>query len=245
MQEQSPEAKHVTFKLDLRIIIAVLLVALVAVLFLWRPWDTKSSDRVIEVSGQATVTAVPDQFIFSPSYQFKNSDKQVAIDAAARKSSELVAGLKELGVAEQDIKTSTSSYDLPLRNGSADETTYTLGLNVTVDGQELAQKVQDYLITTSPVGSVTPQPYFSDEKQKELEAQARDIAIEDARAKAEQTAKNLGFKVGKVQKVSDGSAFGAPGSPELMTAQDTAQKLSLHPGENEITYTMQVSFYLK
>lgn len=245
MQEQSPQAKHMTFKLDLRMVIALLVVVIIAMLILWRPWDTASSDRVIEVNGQASISAVPDQFVFSPSYPFKNSDKQAAIDAADRKSNELVAGLKNLGVAEKDIKTSTGSYDLPLRGGVSDETTYTLGLTVTVDGQELAQKVQDYLATTSPTGSVSPQPYFSDQKQKELEAEARDMAVEDARSKAEQAAQNLGFRVGKVKKVSDGFAFGIASSPELAVTSDSTQKLSLHPGENEVTYTMNITFYLK
>jgi len=34
--------------------------------------------------------------------------------------------------------------------------------------KDLAQKVQDYLLTTNPKGSVTPYPSFSTAKQKEL-----------------------------------------------------------------------------
>lgn len=240
---QGKTSKQVT--LDLRVVIAVLLIAILVMLFLWRPWQTTSNDRVIEINGQATVTATPDQFVFTPSYQIKNTDKQKAITEAEQKGEQIVAELKKLGVPEQKIKTSTSSYDLPLRDGVTDETTYTLGLTVTVDNQELAQKVQDYLASTSPVGSVSPQSYFSDDKKKELESQAREIAIEDAREKAEQAAEDLGFSVGKVKKVSDGFAFGVSGSPELTIAQDTTPKLSLHSGENEVTYTMYVSFYLR
>lgn len=241
--EKTSKAKHVT--IDTRFILAFLVAAILIMLALWRPWEATSSDRVIEVNGKATVSATPDQFVFSPSYQFKNTDKQKAITEAEQESEKVVAELKKLGVPEQSIKTNTSSYDLPLRDGVTDETTYTLGLTVTVDSQELAQQVQDYLASTSPVGSVSPQSYFSDAKQKELEAQAREVAIEDAREKANQTAEDLGFKVGKVKKVSDGFAFGVAGSPELLVAQDATQKLSLHPGENEVTYTMHISFYLK
>ncbi len=54
------------------------------------------------------------------------------------------------------------------------------------------------MVTTAPTGQVSPRPNFSDAKRKELESKARDEATKDARAKADQSARNLGFKVGKI-----------------------------------------------
>ena len=106
------------------------------------------------------------------------------------------------------------------------------------------------MITTSPVGTISPQADFSNSKRKELESQARDEATKDARAKAEQSAKNLGFKVDKVKSVEDGVGFrgiypvvdGASGADLTIEPQS---KLAVQPGENKINYTVTVTYFLK
>jgi uncharacterized protein YggE len=121
-----------------------------------------------------------------------------------------------------------------------------LQLTVTVNSRETAQKVQDYLINTGPTGSISPYPTFSDTKRKELESQARDEATKDARAKADQLAKNLGFSVGKVKSIEDQSGFGDIIPLDATIQPDSASRSSLavQPGENEITYTVRVIYYL-
>jgi uncharacterized protein len=237
--------------LDLRWVAGALLIIIVVLLALWRPWQgTASEDQTIQVTGETTVTAVPDEFVFYPTYQFKASDNAAALTALAKKSDEVTAKLKELGVPENKIKTNSSGYGTSLMptGGGSDKTTYTLQLTVTVDNQELAQKVQDYLLTTEPTGSVSPQPTFSDTKQRELEAEARDKATVDARAKAEQSAKNLGFRLGKVKSVNDGDSYwttplgGRAASSDLATSSNN---LGLYPGENELPYSVTVIYYIR
>jgi uncharacterized protein YggE len=119
-----------------------------------------------------------------------------------------------------------------------------------VANRELAQKVQDYLVSTSPTGQISPQTGFSTTKQKQLESKARDDATKDARAKADQSAKNLGFKVAKVKSIQDGTNFGgitpmmlkdsAAGSSEAITSS-----LAVQPGQNDLTYSVTVIYYIK
>jgi uncharacterized protein YggE len=120
-------------------------------------------------------------------------------------------------------------------------------LTITVNDKALTQKVQDYLVTTSPTGSVSPQTTFSEAKRKELESKARDEATKDARSKAEQSAKNLGFKIGKVKSVEDGSGFGGIVLREglTMASDSKATSLSVQPGENDLHYTVTVTYYLR
>lgn len=252
-ESQPNESKvKLNVSLDYRIISVVLLAVVLVMLFLWMPWSANTtSDRTVEVSGETTVKATPDEFVFYPAYQVENADKQTALDELTKKSEDVVAKLKELGVAESAIKTNTSGYDYPAYFGEDRNTaTYTLQLTVTLSDQKLAQKVQDYLVTTSPTGSVSPQFGFSDSKQKQLESQARDAATKEARAKAEQMGKNLGFKVGKVKAVSDGTSFsGGPIVPlearGMSVAEDKASSLAIQPGENELPYTVTVVYYIK
>ncbi len=239
--------------LDLRLIIVVLLAIIVGMAVVWKPWiSTGADDRTVQVTGEATITAAPDEYVFYPNYPFKNADKDAALAELTKKSDEVVAQLKTLGVADNKIKTDSSGYDFPVYYETTDkEATYTLQLTVTVDNHELAQKVQDYLITTTPSGAVSPQANFSDSKRKELENKARDEATKDARAKADQSAKNLGFKVGKVKSLSDGSGFGGiiplGVEPSLSVAKDTAssRELSIQPGENDLNYSVTVVYFIR
>lgn len=251
-----------TFTFDYRFVVAALLAVILVMIVLWRPWEFRAAAdaRTVTVSGQAKLTAAPDEFLFMPNYEVKGQEKDVALKELSAKSDEIVKKLKELGVADSKIKTSTDGYDSPIYgidgSGSTDiaprapeETTptYTLRMTVTVNDKALAQKVQDYLVTTTPTGAVSPQVTFSENKRKELESKARDIATKEARAKAEQSAKNLGFSVGPVKSVNDDAGFGVyPGAGREFAVDEAEQtKLGLQPGENDLSYQVTVIYYLK
>lgn len=249
----SPKPTNVSFSLDLRYVTLALCVIIVIMLALWRPWSDKTTGtRTVEVTGQATITAKPDEFVFLPSYEFKNVDKAVALADMTKKSDELTAKLKSLGVADNKIETNSSGYDYPVFYDDNKNATYTLSLTVTVNDLELAQKVQDYLISTSPTGSVTPQADFSDKKRSQLESQARDEATKDARSKADQMAKNLGFKLGKVKMIDDSNGFDGGiitpltserGASDASTENSTS--LKVQPGENDLDYSLAVTYFIK
>jgi uncharacterized protein len=243
--------QRVQVSLDFRWVSLVLAVVLVGMLLIWKPWSGRStSDRTIEVRGESIITAKPDEFVFYPSYEFKNSDTSVALADLSKKSNDIVAKLKELGVQDKHIKTSSSGYDYPVyKEPDSDEATYTLQLTVTITDLTMAQKVQDYLVSTGPMGSVSPQATFSDKKRKQLESQARDLAAKDARVKADQMAKNIGFKVGKVKSINEDQGFSimpveARGLAAL-DAKSTAPPLTVQPGENELPYSVTVTYYIR
>ncbi|HZM64660.1 MAG TPA: SIMPL domain-containing protein [Candidatus Saccharimonadales bacterium] len=244
-----PNHQH-KLTLDFRWVAAALFLIIAIMIMLWQPWLGPQSDtRTIEVTGDATITATPDEFVFYPTYQFENSNKSTALTALSSKSGEIVAQLKTLGVPENKIKTSSTGYDLPAATKTQDVTTYTLQLTITVAEQELAEKVQNYLLTTAPTGSVSPQPTFSESKRKELEKTGRDAAVNDAKAKAIATAKNLGFHLGRVKTVSDGSGFGyVPYESKITTPTDnsaTQPQLNLYPGENSLPYRVTVTYFVR
>ena len=236
---------------DYRIISLMLLAAIILMLLMWKPWaSTKTTDRTVQVTGQATISARPDQFVFYPTYEFTNTNKQAALDALTAKSADIVAGLKKLGVADKDIKTNANGSNWYYPVYSDGKSTYSLSLTVTVNSDSLAQKVQDYLISTTPSGSVSPQAGFSDKKRKEIEDQGRDQASKDARKKAEQSAKNLGFRLTAVKSVNDGTGFGGYPVPlydgkSAMATDSVSPSLILQPGQNDLAYTVTVTYYIK
>lgn len=245
-------SQSINLKADLRIVCLVLLAVITAMFLIWKPWASAgASDRTVEVTGETKLTAKPDEFVFYPMYQFKNADKEAALAELSSKSDEVTAKLQSLGVAENKIKTSSSGYDYPIAvDMNEDEATYSLQFTITVADLDEAQKVQDYLVTTSPTGSVSPQAGFSDKKRKDLENRAREEATKDARKKVEQMANNLDFKIGKVKSISDGSGFGdvipyAARGTTAMAAEDAKSSLSVQPGENDFNYSVTVTYFIK
>lgn len=257
MSDNAAQSSKLKLSLDLRFVSLALLLVIAAMLLIWKPWSGPAGTRTVEVTGDATVTAKPDEFVFSPAYEFKNADKAAALAALSQKSDEIVAKLKSLGVDDSKIKTNSSGYDMPTYYDGTDtkDATYTLQLTVTTSSIALTQKVQDYLVTTSPTGGVSPQADFSDKKRKSLESQARDEATKDARSKGDQMAKNLGFSLGKVKAVDDSAGFGgifpmSASRGSALMAQDSASSnaassYTVQPGENDLNYNVTVTYFIR
>jgi uncharacterized protein YggE len=257
--EAQPPVKNssIRLSLNLKYVCLALLLVIIAMLAIWRPWSATAQDnnRVVKVTGEAKLKATPDEFVFNPSYEFKNADKNVALAEMTKKSEELVKKIKELGISDSNIKSNSSGYEgaIYYYNPDSKQSTYNLQLTVTVGTKELAQKVQDYLVTTSPTGAVSPQASFSDSKRKELEQKARDEATKEARTKAEQSAKNLGFKIGNVKSIDDAGGFenGGCGLGGLCAAASMAvsdaktSQLAVQPGQDELNYSVTVEYYIK
>lgn len=250
-----------TLKLDLRFLVGVLALVILGMLFVWQPWDGTGS-RTVVVSGEATVTGVPDEFTFYPSYQVTATTSAKAISGVSVKGNAVAAKLMKLGVAESKIKTdvSTSNDDgriIPMSDSSEPDSsipgsstiTATFAVTATVNDSKLAQKVSDYLTTTSPLYGVSPQSGFTTETRKKLETEARGKALADAKDRADQTVTTLGAKLGKVIEVSEPN-WGGP----IMMEGDTSSmsKGSVAPttprllfGEQEVTYSVSVTYRLK
>lgn len=235
----------------------ILLAAVVVTLVLWEPWNPqiKASDRTITVTGNATITAVPDEYVFSPSYDFSDTNQQVALKNFTTESDQIVAQLEKLGVASSAIQTDSSSDTggvyMPVVTNNDGNTDYTLNLTVTIDNATLAQKVQNYLLTTNPTGQISPSEDFSTATQNSLDDQARNQAEQDARSKADQSAKNLGFRIAAVKSVQDGTLFNPiyPLTPGVNSTIDSgpaaaAPSLNLQPGKNTLNYSVTVVYYI-
>ena len=239
----------VTVSLNLWWLVGLLLLVIVGMIALWRPWQNAAvGSRKVTVRGASTIKAVPDEYTFNSTWEFKGNDKATELQSATAKSAEVVAELKKLGVADKDIETNAGGWDgYYYYNSEQSIHTYDLGISATVSSRDLAQKVQDYLVTTTPTGQISPQATFSKTLQKKLEQQGRNEAMKDARAKADEMAKNLGFKVGKVVTITDDEAADAiypmlsQGSALNTTAAQSAE-LSVQSGQEEVNYTIQVVY---
>lgn len=232
---------------------AVFFVAIVAMLFIWKPWNnTSAAVRKIMVSGEATIKAIPDEYMLSPYFEFTDADRAKATEALSSQSTAISAKLKEIGVKDEQIKSNTSGYDrfygyiLPTDSSA---NTLQLSYTITVNDKDTAQKVQDYMLTLKPKGQISPQAQFSESKKKELQDQARTKAIDDAKSNAQKTASQLGAKVGKVITISDASGGGWPIAYGMSVAEAkadaSASSVPVQVGQNDFSFMVSVEYELR
>ena len=250
--------KALTLKFDLKtILIITLLVAIGAMTFMWRPWEGSKATRTVSVVGEAEVQATPDEFLFTPYYERKGDDAtklKTELDSFGNK---LIEEVQKFGIAKDNITLTSSNYGqatdavAPAMPGGKPATpesqpTVTLSITIKAPNKELAQKVQNYLGSTDAKGQLTSQAVFSKEKRKELEAQARNKAIEDAKTKAETMARQLNVSIGKVKEVKDSSRSGIifPMSTEGV-ASDSKTSLPVTPGKDTVSISLEIVFELK
>ncbi len=233
----------------------LLLVAIFGLLLWSQPWDSSSSSaatRTITVSGEATISAEPDEFRFSPYFEEVGTDQDALKESLTAQANTAIDKLKELGVAEKDIRLDVSSYDNWYWD-VGDEGRLSASITVTVQQGELVQEVQDYLLTTNAKGQLTPQASFSKNARKTLDAQAIEEASNDARTKAEAQAKLFDAELGDVIKVNQrqDSIFGFPEPAITLEASDRDASSSLPsslpvlPGEQDYSQTVTVVYELQ
>jgi uncharacterized protein YggE len=195
----------------------------------------------LRFSGFGSVTVQPDTaeiYVSTVSTAKASAD---ALDAASKKMTKVQARLKELGVAQADMTTSNSStyQDFDTKRWRAE-----LSLSVKVRKIDDAGKL---LTAANAAGADgVGGPSFSVDDSRAAYATALRKAIEDARAKAEAAAAQMGVKVGGVVSVDDQGGAG----PQPMFAESAkasadsagAVPVPISTGTQEIGATVTVVF---
>ena len=73
--------------------------------------NDRHNQQTVKVTGEATLQATPDQAIITLGVQTENVDPKLAQQENAQTISEIITVLKELGIAETNIKTSDYRID--------------------------------------------------------------------------------------------------------------------------------------
>lgn len=250
------KTQKLTFSINPLVVIIILVLIIVGMIAVWQPWQGSKTERTIAITGQGEVRATPDEFTFSPYFERTGGDAAKQKDELAKFGNTLLDEVTKRGVSKDDIVLNSNNYassgattpSYPGKPTVPTQETVSLHVTIKTTSKDVAQKVQNYLATTDAKGTLTSQPSFSKQKQKQLEADARQKATEDARQKAEKTAADLGANVGKVVKVSDKSQGGIiplmSGATRDIAAPEAAS-LPVTPGKEDITLNLEVTFELR
>jgi uncharacterized protein YggE len=192
-------------------------------------------------SGDATVSKKPDSASLSVGVESRQSTASAAQSDLANKAAKLIGRAKALGIADKDLNTSGYSvgpyYAPGAQTISGYQASEQLQLNWhTVDtvGKALDALVQEGGATNVSVSFGLADP-------KAAQAEARTLAIADARSRAQAMAGAAGVKLGQVMRVSDLTASGYPSAGSAINAAAPAAS-QLPVGELNVTVTVEVDF---
>jgi hypothetical protein len=161
----------------------------------------------IAISGEGKVTGIPDVATIDVGLLTEKPDVQSAQIENTTKMNKLIATLKNLGVANNDIQTSDYNiypqYDYT--NGKQVLQGYQVSQSVTVKIRNL-DKVGDILAAAGQGGANQVSGLsFSIDDPEALKQEARVKALENAKTKAEALAKVAGVGLGKIVSFSESS----------------------------------------
>ncbi len=163
-----------------------------------------TSERYIRVSGSGEVAVVPDIAYINIGVHSEAEDVTSALEANNTQAAELTEALKAEGIEEKDIQTANfnvypqTRYD---NMGQPVGTSYVVDNTVYVTVRDLAN-LGKMLDTAISAGANNIYGISFDIADKEtVLAQARELAIKDAEAKAQSVAEVAGVKLGQILSI--------------------------------------------
>ena len=237
-------------KLNSNILWPIIILLVVFGAFYFKPWQQRQQ-QTISVSAEGKAEAVPTIAKISVTIATTNPDLDQARSQNEQKVSTVVSKLKELGIAEKDIKTQSisagPSYEVqiyPLRKPTTNQVSATLA--ITIRDFKKADTVIAILTENGATNFYGPNLTVDDQTLEAAKSRAREDAVEKAKAKAQELAKFSGRKLGKVVNIKEQGDFRLPQPIFAQGGAELAQKMSqIQPGQNEVSINLEVDFSLK
>lgn len=208
-------------------------------------------EHTIAVTGSGKVTVIPDMATIRLGVAIEKPTAKAARQAAAAAMTAIVAAIRKLGVADKDIATAMVSlaptYNYPT-NGAPTVRGYQLSNSITVTVHDLSI-LGDVLDNSVAAGATSVDGVSFDVADRTAaEAQAREAAVKDAKAKADTYAKGLGVAITGVASVSEQVStpvwYGANLGAAVPAAGDKSTPTPVMPGSTDVQISVQVSFLI-
>ncbi len=223
---------------------------------------TTAQPAPFTVTAEGKVVAKPDTAQVILGVQTTGNSVKGAQDQANKVINDVTAAIKQLGVADKDIKTTNYSVypdeqldvtvpepptvlkpHLILPPTPRKITKYRVNVNlmVTVHDFDKLNQIIDAATTNgaNQIGGIN----FTVDKIDQYQSQARKIAIDNAKVKATEIAKEAGITLVRIINVSEGYSNNYP-QPMMgaVTAEKTTTPTQIEPGSSEITSSVTLSY---
>jgi hypothetical protein len=214
----------------------------------------------ITVEGTGEATSIPDVARVTFSVTESATTVAAAQEAATAKTDTALDAMKGLGIEEEDLKTLSYNvypqyeYQAPCYSGVCPPTRAPR-----ITGYEVSQTVEVTIRDTAKAGDVLQAlgttevqnisgPNFTVDDTDSVKAEAREVAIAEAKEKAKMLAKELGVSLGKVVSYYENQpgypmydSYGYGGAEMAMGAKAP----SLPTGEQETSVTVSITYEIR
>lgn len=205
--------------------------------------------NAIHVSGEGRVAAEPDMAEVTIGVETRSVTAQRAVNQNSVDMNAVMEALASLGIADEDIQTVEFSIR-PEVDFREDRGTRVVGYIVTNSVRVKIRDIQqagDVLDAATSAGA--NQIYgiaFTVEDPRPIQEQARSLAVEAGREKAEALAEAAGVRLGRLLSLSE-IDFGGPVFVEraVPAAEAVGGGISVEPGQLEITIQVQMSYAIE
>ncbi|WP_421578985.1 SIMPL domain-containing protein [Shinella sp. M31] len=217
--------------------------------------SAKPREATIVVTGEGSAEVAPDMALIDLGVVKDAKTAREALDANNKAMAEILAALKEAGIAERDLQTSgfmiNPQYQYPQSSTGENPPPVLTGFQVTntvtLRVRDLSKlgEIMDKAVTlgANQGGGIR----FTNDKPETAVSAARKKAVENAMAKAKELTDAAGVGLGRVLEISETSYRAEPMPMMRAMAKDYAAEggaVPLATGENSYSVVVNVTFAL-
>jgi uncharacterized protein len=215
------------------------------------PIQQNISGTRLDIQAQGETRVVPDIAVISAGVVTQAADAQTAMRENATRMNKVIAALKQAGVADKDIQTTSVNLSPQYRYAQNEVpviTGYQANNDVTVRFRDIGKSgaVLDALVKQG--ANQINGPSLMVDKPEAAQDAARLAAMKTARARADLYAKAAGMTVKRIVSISESvDSYGGP-QPMMMArgmADGAEAKTTVAPGEKAIGVTLSIVYELQ
>lgn len=215
--------------------------------------------NTITVAGKGEVKAVPDIATIYVTIREQGKTQKEAQDKATAKESKVLEAVRGLGVESKDIKTTSNSVNPQYNRAEIYCITYPCPQpKQEITGYEAYETIEVKVRKTDDTGKVTAAvtsagaefsgPNYTLDDDEKYQNEARELAIQDAKEKAEMLAKQLGVKIVRITNFSENGNYPmyyAKAEVASMDSSAGAPAPELPKGENTISSNVTITYEIR
>ncbi len=213
--------------------------------------QTQGAPSGITVTGTGRVAGAPDIASIYLGVQVQSATVEEGRERAAQIQTAVINSIKDNGVADRDVQTSNFSiqpnYDF--RSGTQQITGYMVTNTLTIKVRKLDQlsKTIDDASKAGGDSAVVQNLTFGIDDPEELRSQARELALIQAKARAEDIARVTGVSLGKpisiVEETQSGIAYDSFLGQRATVSADTPTPIET--GELDVVINVSVLYRIE
>ena len=204
----------------------------------------------LDVIATGEVSRVPDVAHINAGVVTTAPTATAALEQNARQMASVRQALRNAGIADRDIQTSSINlfpdYRHDERGGNPQIIGYRASNEVRIKFRDIKStgKILDALVAQG--ANQINGPMLTIDKPEQAMDEARVAALASARARAELYARAAGKRVGKILSISETGGMAVPMARMRMQAGNVAaDSTSIDPGEQSVSVSLAVSFELE